>query len=1121
MDVGLRRWRRRPRRSGGLLALRFSIVTLSALVFALLAGVLAVAGSAYGVYAFYAQDLPSADEISQMYDAGSFETTRLYDRTGETVLYEIISPDIDRGRRTWVPLSRIPEHLRNATIAVEDKTFYTNLWGINVEGILRAVGGQLRGEYAGGGSSIPQQLVRNTVYSFDDRTDRDVLLVFRKVRELVLTVELARRYPGVEGRDRILEWYLNQNFYGHHAYGVEAAAQTYFDKSVDELTLPESAMLVPVGNAPVLNPIDEFEEAKKRQELVLDQMYLQGYVTAEEAWAAKQETLVIAPPGFDITVPHFVLYARKVLEQKYGSDAVYGGGLQVITSIDLEIQAKAEEIARQHIDEISEERNAHNAAIVVIDAKTAEIVALVGSLDFRDEAIDGEVDMAATNARGPGSSFKPFTYATALAQGYTLATMVMDRDTTFVLTTGERYTPPNYSRRFHGPVTFRQALARSLNVPAVAVMEMVGPKRVVETAHAMGITTLNEGKHELSLGLGSYPVKLLDMAFAFSVFANGGTMLGERVPSDSYVPGHRRLEPVSVLTVADPDGSSLYAYGGPQRQEVIRPEIAYLINDTLSDNDVRAPSFGVDSYIRIDERPAAAKTGTNQQNDAWTIGYTPQYVVAVWVGNADHSDMKGASGVRLAGPIWQQLIRFLHDGLPVEAFDRPEGIETAIVDCKSGKLPTEYSPCRMQEIFVAGTVPTEEDDVHRPFRICRQSGKLATVYCPAHDVQEVVFEIYPPDAEDWVREQEIPQPPDEHCDIHGPNLTKEDVAIVNPRLFEIVRDIVPVMGNAKPGSLQKHWLDYGEGMDPEYWVRVGAEHGHRVDNGVLENWDTTGLDGLYTLRLSVVEGGNLRQAAVPVLVDNISPTLDVLLPGYTELSEIRGYPPIGLEPPEWHVYLDGLQDCAGLWEAKPNSVKPGIWANYLYNLRRCRPSSWEWWPTSLTENRLETVLAETFELGTDEWIDIQVDAQDSTSLERVEFYLDEHLLGYKTVAPYTLRWTLAMSNVVPALDLTPRAPVETVVGEDIVGAEVSDVEGTRVLTEMIRHGEAMTVTQAVVGPDGLSYVMSWPSGRRIISDTLGYTETHSIHVLAFDVAGNEMKSEPVMVHVVRKPKEEE
>ncbi len=757
----------------------------------------------------------------------------------------------------------------------------------------------------------------------------------RKVKEMVLSFELSRRYPGIEGRQKVLEWYLNNIFYGHHAYGVEAAAQTYFGKSAAELDLAEAAMLVPLGNKPALNPIDAPEEAKGRQELVLDQMYVQGYISAEEAWEAKQKSLVIAPPSFDMDAPHFVLYVRDLLVEEYGSEAVYGGGLNVITSLDMEMQAEAERIVREGVSELRDDHNAHNGATVILDAETNEIRAMVGSVDYHDESIDGQVNMA-VSPRQPGSSFKPFVYAAALAQGYTPATMIMDVRSSFPDPPNPApYVPENYSRTFHGPILLRQALACSYNVPTVAIADKVGTEKVADTARAMGITTLDKADYGLALALGGAEAKLLDMVYAFSVFANGGTMYGMPVASDRVEAEGRRLDPVSILEVTGPDGRVLHKHENLGRQEVLRPEVAFLLTDILSDNKARVPAFGSDNPLELEDRPVAAKTGTtNDFHDGWTVGYTPQYVVGVWVGNADYEKMKRGSGVRTAGPIWNALMRYLHEGLRVENFQRPSGLETAVVDSVSGKLPTEYSPQRVQEIFIEGTVPVEEDDVHHPFRVCNESGKLATAHCPPDQVEEVVFEVYPPEAEDWVREREIPQPPETHCDMHGPSLANSEVAIIEPKLFAPVGGVVPLVGNSRPEGLEKYWLQYGEGMDPQSWVRIGEEHGHRVDNGVLEHWDTEGLDGLYTLQLCVAVGGDVRKASVPVLVDNTPPTVNIISP----------------------------------------------------------------------------VSGQVFVMGQDEWINIQVDAQDNASMDRVAFHLDGETLGHSTVAPYTMRWMLSPSD---------------------------------------------------------------------------------------------------------------
>ncbi|MHB9031539.1 MAG: penicillin-binding transpeptidase domain-containing protein, partial [Anaerolineae bacterium] len=719
--------------------------------------------------------------------------------------------------------------------------------------------------------------------------------------------------------------------YGHFAYGVEAAAQTYFGKPVQDLSLAEAAMLVPLGNAPAYNPWDNPDEAKKRQGLVLDQMYQQGYITYEEAEAAKKEHIVTAQAGFALKAPHYVMYVRQLLEEKFGTDAVYGGGLQVITAIDLDKQAKVEELAKERVAEVAEQYNVHNAAVVVLDAKTAEILAMVGSLDYDNSAIDGEVNMA-LSPRQPGSSFKIFTYATAFAQGITPATMLLDVRTSFPdPPRSVVYVPENSDRTFHGPVLLRQALACSLNVPAVITIHTVGVQNVLNTAHKMGITDLKDAYYGLSLTLGTGPVKLLDMAYAYSVLANGGVMVGDPVPADQVKEGYRQLDPVAILKVTDSRGNVLYEYKEPQRQEVIAPQVAFLLNDILSDNNARAPFFGYDSILYIPDRPVAVKTGTTDgYHDAWTIGYTPQYVVAVWTGNTDYEAMRKATGSGTAAPLWNRIITWLHEGLPVEEFPYPEGLETAAVDTVSGKLPTQYSPSTKQEIFIAGTVPTAPDDVHTLYRICKASGKLATEYCPLDQVEEKVYEVFAPEAADWLRQQGIEQPPAEYCDIHGPSGGALQVGITSPRDNVAVSGVFMVTGSANTDDMQYYYLEVGTGREPTEWQRIGGDHPDKVDRNVLELWNTTGLDGLYTLRLSVVSGSGTQQAVAHVLVDNIPPTMRLLLPHQDEI----------------------------------------------------------------------------YTVGVDEWINIQVLTEDNLGMDRVEFYVDDKLLGYSTVAPFSMRWML-------------------------------------------------------------------------------------------------------------------
>ncbi len=851
---------------------KIGVSAIGVVILGLVFSVVASVGSVAGVYAHYAQQLPPAEMI-EVQTSESFKTTKIYDRTGTRLLYEVFDPRW--GNRTVVPIEQIPDDMINATISIEDQDFYTNP-GINLRGIARAIYVDITGQGFQGGSSITSLLVKNVIIPPEERAERKL---DRKIKEYILAVEITRRYS----KDQIMEWYLNTVFFGNMAYGVEAAAQAYYGKHVQDLSLAECAMLAALPNAPATySPLTNPEEATIRQHLVLDAMFRQGYITQDEIVAAKAEKLSYISARFDIKAPHFVMYVRQLLEERYGSDVVYQGGLKVYTTLDLDLQHVAEDMARRHIAELqADERNASNAAVVAIKPATGEIVVMVGSLDYFDRAIDGQVNVALAE-RQPGSSFKMFTYTESLLQGYTPASMVMDVRTTFPDPDySHPYTPENYDRKFHGPLRFRQALQRSINVAAVRVLSWVGVRNVIDLAHRMGINTLTRDYYGLSLTLGGGEVRLVDMAYSFSVLANGGYMAGQPVPSDKLRPGYRELDPVAILRVEDANGNVLEEYQSPELREIVNPQVAYIMTHILSDNVARTPAFGSRSMLWLgNDRPAAAKTGTTTDfRDSWTIGYTPQLCTSVWVGNSDNQPMEHVPGSQGAAPIWHDFMLAALESEPVAPFVEPPGLERAVVDATSGLLPTEHSPSTVREVFLPGTVPTEHDNIHQAFRTCRTSGKLATVYCPLEDVVERVYEIYPPEAADWVRENDIPQPPTEYCDVHGPTPASGDVAITRPRPYDYVRGIVHIQGNARGPDIQLYRLQYGPGLNPSLWTQIGADHHHIVDNGVLETWDVRQLDGLHTLQLSVVDwNNNYRQATIQVTIDNISPTVEITYP---------------------------------------------------------------------------------------------------------------------------------------------------------------------------------------------------------------------------------------------------
>ena len=913
---------------------------ITVVLVAIALAITAAIGSVVGAYAYFARDLPDPSAIEKVQQE-HFETVKIYDRTGKYLLYEVADP---RGDRTYVPLSKMNIYSPAATVAIEDKSFYTNP-GVDLQGIMRAFISNLRGEQIQGGSSLTMQLVKLVLIPAEERTQKSYV---RKIKEAILATEISRRYPGREGKDRILEWYLNYVFFGNHAYGIEAASQVYFGKHVRDLDLAEAAMLAAIPQYPAMNPIDNPDMAKKRQELVLDAMARQGYITAEQAYAAKQEQLSIHPPTerYEMQAPHFAIYVRDLLEQEYG-DSMYKMGLRVYTTLDMNIQNLAQQAARDRIAEYGKEHDCTNAAVVVMRPSTGEILAMVGSVDYNNAEIHGQVNMA-TAPRQPGSSFKPYTYVTAFEQGLTPATMVMDIPTTFPNPGGEPYAPMNIDMTFHGAIRLRYALARSYNVPAVKVLQMAGIENVVETARKFGLTTLtDDGFYGLSLTLGGREVKLLDQVFGYSCFANGGVQAGEPVPDWEKRPGWRELEPVAILLIQDSQGNIIKQYTHPETRRVASAQASYLITNILTDNNARLPAYGASAnYLILPDRPVATKTGsTNDFTDAWVVGYTPQYTVGVWVGNSDRHKMINMPGSVGAGPIYHDIMAKLHEGLPVMDFPVPPGIVHAKICDLSGQLAGPNCPDAVDEIFIDGTQPTAYCNMHQVFRIDKETGKLATVYTPPDKVEEKVFVIYPPEAADWVREQKIPQPPTEYdplpADVSGAN---NEAAIFSPGPYQYVKGVVDIVGNAHCGNFKLYRLKYGEGLNPSGWMSIGGDHTNQVDHGVLEKWDTKGLSGLYTIQLSVLDSSNTERVAnIQVTVDNEPPAVKLTFPiegGVVSRSDVEA-PWVTVEADATdnlrmdhvEIFLDGKQ--VGVSTVAPYSYKimasdMGIGAHEVY-----------------------------------------------------------------------------------------------------------------------------------------------------------------------------------------------
>ncbi|MBI4117991.1 MAG: penicillin-binding protein [Parcubacteria group bacterium] len=622
------------------------------------------------------------------------ETTKIYDRTGEVLLYEA-NQDI---QRTSVPFDLISRHLKNATVAIEDAEFYDHS-GIKPTAILRAVIVNIFSlGFEQGGSTITQQVVKNSLLT-SKKT------IPRKLKEWVLALKIE----GVMTKEEILELYLNEAPYGGSIYGVEEASRAFFNKGAEELSLNEAAYLASLPQAPTYySPYGNNREAlDQRKDIVLGRMLELGFITEEEHAGAKGVVASFEPAAtLGIRAPHFVFYVLEQLEGTYGRERVENGGFRVITTLDYGLQEKAEEIVRRYAEENVIKFKATNAGLIAIDPKTGQVLVMVGSKNYFAEDIDGNFNVTTKPNRQPGSAFKPFVYATALEKGYTADTVVFDLPTQFSTECDAKgkplspdvkeetcYMPQNYDEKFRGPITFRDALAQSINVPAVKVLYLSGLQDSLKTARNMGITSLNDpNRYGLTLVLGGGEVSLIEMTSAYSVFANKG------VRNPHY----------SIIEVRDGNGEMLES-STPKPKQVLSPEIAGTITDILSDNKARTPAFGASSPLYFPGRDVAAKTGTtNDSRDAWIIGYTPNIAVGAWVGNNDNSEMVKSVAGFIVAPMWNAFMKTALEKLPDEPFasvsyDYPDGFkpvlrgvwqggETYTIDTVSGNLATAHTP---------------------------------------------------------------------------------------------------------------------------------------------------------------------------------------------------------------------------------------------------------------------------------------------------------------------------------------------------------------------------------------------------------------------------------------------
>jgi penicillin-binding protein 1C len=828
--------------------------------------------------------------------ASTFETTKIYDRTGN-LLYELLDPNA--GRRTYIPLNKISPYLIAATIATEDKEYY-NHPGFDPLAIGRAlVQNYTTGEVVSGASTITQQLARAFLLSSTERSEKTVQ---RKAKEIVLASEMTRMYS----KEEILELYLNENNYGNMAYGIEAAAETYFGTTADKLTMGQAAFLAGLPQAPSVYDIFTNRDATlTRQKQVLVLMYQSSQEKGCIYVSTNVEKVCVTPesvlqgvkqieeyqfvlPQNNMHHPHWVNYIRSVLEQQFGSQTIYMSGFSVVTTLDATLQQKAEEVVKNQVQKLAG-FNVNGGALVAIKPTTGEILAMVGSPDFNNDSASGQINMA-ISPRQPGSSIKPLTYVAAFEKGWTPSTLIWDIPSEFPPSgnpadTNPPYKPVNYDGRFHGPVLLRDALANSFNIPAVKTLRFVGiyddpntkeADGFINFARRMGITTLDRNDYGLSLTLGGGDVPLLELTSAYGIFANGG----------------KKVAPVSILKIMNYKGETVYENPQAQPQQVIRPEHAYLISSILSDNQARALEFGPNSVLHL-PFTVAAKTGTtNDFRDNWTIGYTPDLVVGVWVGNPDYTPMKNTTGLTGAAPIWSEYMQYaiqkLTGGNPTP-FMRPQGIIEKIICTVSGTEPSGGCPSQKSEVYAADQPPLGKDkDLWENTKIDTWTGLRASQVCGDFTEDKFVLNVTDADAQNWIK---TTQEGKDWANSIGFKddfnfMPQNECGVTDPRpnlFFEVIHDDQTISTSPldiyalidATANFKDYNLEYGKGDKPTEWIPLLSGVTQKVSTpDRIYSWNLDKLEpGNYTLRIYLHSSVDGRYAEKQVHIKLALPTL--------------------------------------------------------------------------------------------------------------------------------------------------------------------------------------------------------------------------------------------------------
>lgn len=852
MRVLQRRRRQRQRRQQRQRHKRWLGGTATAVfLLAIFSTMTAIVLGAAAVFLTFYRPLPDIAVLAQLSTASQqpIEPTQIFasDENGRSILlYEVSAVDSE-----WLSLEEIPAGLLDAMLAAEDPRYWEDP----------------------AASPILQQLIHQHLLRKAPANANRWQQWQNEQQRAILTRQLSQQYTS----EQLLETYLNTRYYGHLSFGVAAAAQTYFGKTAVSLTLPEATTLAAIPASSQFDAFTEPDQITERQTGIIDTLVATQRLDFETAQLVKGFDVVFVrqpEPRFDIIAPHFALYVRQTLEQRFGAEKVLRGGLRVTTTLDPDLQQQAECTIRIQLAQLQQtavppdlaagcaaaqqlqppratatSKQVNTAALLALDPRSGHIRAMVGSSDYWNRDIDGATNLATAPTLQPGSALHPFVYLTMLSQGYNAATMLFDVEQNFGF-----FVPPNWSvhenGRFHGPVRLRTALANGYHPPALQALSWVGPNRLIRTARNLGIISLASEPNNLSLPLQGGQVSLIDMVYGHSVIANRGVVAGQPRQQDDQRP----FDPVAILRVEESDGTLLYEQQQNER-EILSNDLAYLLNDLLSDRNARCLAFGCPNALELsNNRPAAVAAGhTATYEDAWTVGATPQLAVGVWVGNHDRRPTAVLSGGEGAAPVWHAVMNWAMADEPVEQWQRPATLREMLVCEISGLLPTAVCPT-ISEIFIPGTEPIAVDSIYREVALNRENGRLATIYTPSELIERQTFQIFPDEVAAWALANNIPQPPTEFDTIA--NVAAHDqYQLLSPKPFAIENGRVPLIGTIQAGRFTSYRLAYFPGLTPDALTIIADGLTDPKDNELLTMWDTSELDnGLYTILLTVFEG---------------------------------------------------------------------------------------------------------------------------------------------------------------------------------------------------------------------------------------------------------------------------